>query len=97
MLLSKNSFNLINNSFNVLLGFITWVGYYQDDKIKTNHLPKIKDGVLSPVILLKKTDPNQTVFNNANMIYAKNYTVWNDLRILLKGINLLDRNIKTVK
>ncbi|MEA2107332.1 MAG: glycosyltransferase [Bacteroidota bacterium] len=96
LLLSKNSFNLINNSFNVLLGFITWVGYYQDDKIKTNHLPKIKDGILSPVILVNKTDPNQTVFNNANMIYAKNYIVWNDLRILLKGINQLDRKIRTV-
>jgi len=96
LLLSKNSFNLINNSFKVLLGFMTWVGYYQDDKIKTNHLPKIKDGVLSPVILVNKTDPNQTVFNNTNMIYAKNYTVWNDLRILLKGINQLDRKINTV-
>jgi len=96
LLLSKNSFNLINNSFNVLLGFITWVGYYKDDKIKTNHLPKIKDGILSPVILVNKTDPNQTIFNNANMIYAKNYTVWNDLRILLKGINLLDKKINTV-
>jgi len=96
LLLSKNSFNLINNSFKVLLGFMTWVGYYQDDKIKTNHLPKIKDGVLSPVILVNKTDTNQTVFNNTNMIYAKNYTVWNDLRILLKGINQLDRKINTV-
>ncbi|MGM0504958.1 MAG: glycosyltransferase family 2 protein, partial [Bacteroidota bacterium] len=90
LLLSKNSFNLINNSFNVLLGFKTWVGYYRDDKINTDHLPKIKDGVLSPWILVNPKGQNQTVYNKANMIYAKNYTVWNDLKILLRGINFLD-------
>ncbi len=90
LLLSKNSFNLINNSLNVLLGFKTWVGYYRDDKINTDHLPKIKDGVLSPWILVNPKGQNQTVYNKANMIYAKNYTVWNDLKILLRGINFLD-------
>src|SRR6056297_1062957 len=90
LLLSKNSFNLINNSFNVLLGFKTWVGYYRDDKINTDHLPKIKDGLLSPGVLVNPIGQNPTGYNNANMIYAKNYTVWNDLKILLKGINLLD-------
>ncbi|MFO7843584.1 MAG: glycosyltransferase [Bacteroidales bacterium] len=90
LLLSKNSFNLINNSLNVLLGFKTWVGYYRDDKINTDHLPKIKDGVLSPGILVNPKGQNQTVYNKANMIYAKNYTVWNDLKILLRGINFLD-------
>ncbi|MFP4024009.1 MAG: glycosyltransferase [Thiohalospira sp.] len=91
LLLSKNSFNLINNSFKVLLGFKTWVGYYQDMEVSINHLPKIKKGILTPDILAKTKVHDVTVYNNANMIYAKNYTVWNDLKILLKGINLLDR------
>ncbi len=91
LLLSKNSFNLINNSFKVLLGFKTWVGYYRDDEVKTNHLPKIKKGILTPVILANTEVHDVTVYNNANMIYAKNYTVWNDLKIVLKGFNLLDR------
>jgi len=90
LLLSKNSFNLINNSFNVLLGFKTWVGYSRDDKTNTDHLPKIKDGILSPGLLVNPTGQNQTVYNKANMMYAKNYTVWNDLKILLRGINFLD-------
>jgi len=90
LLLSKNSFNLINNSLNVLLGFKTWVGYSRDDKTNTDHLPKIKDGILSPGLLVNPTDQNQTVYNKANMMYAKNYTVWNDLKILLRGINFLD-------
>lgn len=91
LLLSKNSFNLINNSFKVLLGFKTWVGYYRDNEVKTNHLPKIKKGILTPVILANTKVHDVTVYNTANMIYAKNYTVWNDLKILLKGFNLLDR------
>ncbi|MEE4196906.1 MAG: glycosyltransferase [Bacteroidales bacterium] len=96
LLLSKNSLNLINNSFKVLLGIKTWVGYTPDDTSRQNHLPKIKDGILSPGILFNPKGDHQTVYHHANMIYAKNYTVWNDLRILLRGINLLDRQTTAV-
>lgn len=88
---TKLTFNLINNSLNVLLGSKTWVGYYENSEINIDHLPKIKDSILTTLDLNVKKDFSKSFIHNANMVYAKNYTVWNDIKVLLKGFKNISR------
>ena len=91
LLLLKMSFKLINNSVNVLLGCKTWVGYYKKSDVNIGNLPKIRDGILTPLDLGSKKEQSDSFINNSNMVYAKNYTIWNDLNILLKGFKQIGR------
>lgn len=87
------SANLINNCTNVLFAKKTWVGYYKNDT-NINHLPQIKKGILSPLDVRFNKNSSETFIKNANMVYAKNYTIWNDLKILIKGFKQIDRQCK---
>ncbi len=87
----KISSKLINNSVRVLLGCKTWVGYYNKSDVNTINLPKIKDGILTPLDLGSKKELTDSFIYNSNLVYAKNYTFWNDLNILLKGFKQIGR------
>jgi GT2 family glycosyltransferase len=87
----KISFKLINNSVRVLLACKTWVGYYNKSDVNTANLPKIKDGILTPLDLGSKKELTDSFIYNSNLVYAKNYTLWNDLNILLKGFKQIGR------
>ncbi|MCK5028695.1 MAG: glycosyltransferase [Bacteroidales bacterium] len=87
----KISFKLINNSVRVLLGCKTWVGYYKKSDVNTLNLPKIKNGILTPLDLGSKKELTDSFIYNSNLVYAKNYTFWNDLNILLKGFKQIGR------
>jgi len=88
--LVEKPFGLLKNVFNVLKGNISWVGYckindtYQD-------LPNIKSGVLNPADILKITPTNRDTIKRLNMMYAKDYNIFNDLGIVIKGMKKLDR------
>jgi GT2 family glycosyltransferase len=90
LLLPSFKVNLLSNCFKVLINKKTWVGYYSQNT-NPSHLPKIKKGVLNPLDLIKNTNPTNTFIKNSNMVYAKDYTIWNDLKILIKGFKDIDR------
>ncbi len=91
LLLFKIPYKLINNSVHVLLGSKTWVGYKTESDVNTENLPKIKKGILTPLDLRSEKEENVTFIHNSNLAYAKNYKVWNDLNILLKGFKQIGR------
>ncbi|MBU8891558.1 MAG: glycosyltransferase [Bacteroidales bacterium] len=91
LILLKIPIKLINNSVNVLLGCKTWVGYYKKSDVSTDNLPHIKDGILTPLDVVSKKDQADSFIYNSNMVYAKNFTIWNDLKILLKGFKQIGR------
>ncbi|MFC2096421.1 hypothetical protein ACFLQ3_01825 [Bacteroidota bacterium] len=91
LLFIKIPFKLINNSVNVLLGCKTWVGYFKASDAKYENLPVIRDGVLTPLDLGSKKEQTDSFIYNSNVEYAKNYTIWNDLNILLKGFKHIGR------
>jgi len=90
LILPKFRINLLNNTFNVLFNKKTWVGYYLQNT-DSNNLPKIKKGVLSPIDLLKDNNISDIYIKNSNMVYAKDYNIWNDFKILFKGFKNIDR------
>lgn len=91
LLIFKIPSKFINNSVNVLLGFKTWVGYYKKSEVSTNSLPIIKEAILTPLDIVSKKEHLDSFIYNSNMAYAKNYTIWNDLNILLKGFKQIGR------
>lgn len=88
---------LLKNCITILFGKKSWVGYYfpqNEDKQKWN-LPKIKDAVLNPLDALGKQLVDKQTIQKLNMLYAKDYRLWNDLNILWKGLRELGRTINS--
>ncbi len=88
--LVKNTGGLIKNWKSVLLGNKSWVGYAKSAAGDGNYaLPKIREGVLSPVNALKNKNINDATRARLNLFYAKEYSVYSDFNILTKGIGNL--------
>jgi len=86
ILVIKQRAKFIKNLWEVLFGQKTWVGYTQS--LNQNALPKIKQGVLSPVIKWNNQVEPGTA-NKLNFMYAKNYSVEKDLYIIFISITKL--------
>jgi GT2 family glycosyltransferase len=80
----------ISNIFQVLFGKKSWVGYAQAIEQMEN-LPKIKNGVLSPLDALKLKKVNAPTIQHLNFLYAKDYRASNDLDIIWKGFRNLGK------
>jgi hypothetical protein len=76
----------ILNAFRVLFGRRTWVGYYGNQSNKSDDLPKIKHGILSPVDGLEKKDVPEELKTRLNYMYAKDYKFTNDMIILIRNL-----------
>ena len=79
----------LKNIFSVLLGIQSWVGYQaiqlQEEPL-LKPLPVIKKGVLSPVDALK-VKPNASNIIKLNLLYSKDYTLYQDLQIVMRAIS----------
>ena len=82
----KNPVNFIGNIFKVLLGFNTWVGYEKALDFSGKRI-----GIVFPADALKEKTISAEISERLNKIYAKDYSVRNDLNIILKGIRHLGR------
>lgn len=91
LLFVEQKIGLLKNIFSVLFGLKSWVGYnaaLQQDEPILKPLPVIKKGVLSPADGLK-VQPNASNINKLNLLYSKDYTVWQDLKIVLSAFKKL--------
>ena len=77
----KKIFN-IKEIFQVLIGNKTWIGYHESNV--SSNLPKIKPCVFS--VLNDNQKNNEEIINKVNIIYAKDYSMFLDLNLLLKKI-----------
>ena len=81
----KKPIRFLNNIFYVLFGHKSWVGYanrYESNGVK---LPGIKPGVLSPWDAIVEKNSLPSIESRLNLMYAKDYKVYNDLNIIRKG------------
>ena len=85
LLLYKKPMNFLGNTWEVVVGKKSWVGYSKEFT-EVHTLPKLKKGVLSPTDQFHFTDLDPQLVKNLNIKYVKDYQVNNDLNILLKGI-----------
>ena len=82
----KNFAQYIKNWWGVLIGKKTWVGYWRDTSSTTATLPKIKTGVIHhamryPLLTITERDIQQL-----NYLYAKHYTIAEDIAVILRNI-----------
>lgn len=86
----KNKLKLIQNSWSVLIGKTSWIGYSYDEKPISRTLPQIKSGVLTPAEG-ESANMDRTLRSKLNLIYARDYSIMNDIGILRKYWKRLDR------
>jgi len=83
----KRKGGFLNNVFKVISGEKSWVGY-SPSNIREN-LPEIKSGVIHPLSYVRKSQLQDKMIHKYNLIYAKDYKVSNDFRLLVKNFGLL--------
>lgn len=85
----SNKKRFFQNAFGLLSGTTTLVSYRSNSLEKATHLPKLKPGIFAPYANLKEED--ESVRMKLNLLYAREYNVWMDLRILRKNWDKLDK------
>jgi len=79
----KNYIFFLKNSFSVLFGFKTWVGY--DKSTDISDLPNLKKAV---ILVSEEFDEkaNRELIENINLEYARDYKIANDLNLIWKKL-----------
>lgn len=93
ILFVKNRKSYLQNIFSVLSGKKTWIGFSEH---KDSSLPKIKKGIISPAIRLENHENNIQIKRQLDLLYAKDYQVADDLKLLIKFFSQLGRNTENV-
>ncbi|HDS06741.1 MAG TPA: glycosyl transferase family 2, partial [Bacteroides sp.] len=81
----------LENVLRVLAGNRTWVGYLQSGSIDLSGLPPLKHGILTPGSHLQEGRQEQSGslspsrIKEINVVYAKDYKVFNDLLIITRN------------
>ena len=70
----------------VLLGKKSWVGYRSSPGHSPSRLPALPPGVFDTTMGVASTPPDPLSVARINAIYAKDYSPWKDLRIILHGL-----------
>jgi hypothetical protein len=82
-LFSKKPFRVIANSWSVLLGEKTWIGYF----FESIQLPPLRDGILKPNGMVEECAKNYPA-ESLQMIdywYAKDYYAVEDIKLIFKN------------
>jgi O-antigen biosynthesis protein len=80
----KNTATYLRNIFSVLSGKNTWVGYC-NGLSENSTLPALKSGILAPEDELNIESLDEKTRFHLNYLYAKDYSVYSDISIILKG------------
>ncbi|HQK98411.1 MAG TPA: glycosyltransferase family 2 protein [Bacteroidia bacterium] len=83
--IAKNKGGFIQNIFKVLFGAKSWVGKQSDEE---KIFKGLKKGVLSPAMMIK-TDSHDSTRERLNALYAKDFKVWNDFKLVLRNLKFL--------
>jgi O-antigen biosynthesis protein len=86
----KSRRSLFRNIFSVLTGKKSWVGYVPGTHTHDD-LPTLKPGILYPSDLFKDLKLDEAKKIRLNLNYAKDYSILNDLEILVKNLAFISR------
>ncbi len=88
---AKRPLGCLINMFSVLIGNKTFVGYSGREVPNSFNLPPLKNGILSPADSVKLSKLNHETLERLNLLYARNYNIYNDLNIIYRGFRELGR------
>jgi len=89
--LVSHPFGLLRNIIFVLLSGRSWVSYIRDEQYDMERLPHIKKGILNPLDAFGEDKISEEIKHRLNFIYARDYSIKNDLNIIIKGFRSLGR------
>ncbi len=84
-LLVRGKLSSVARVVRVLLGFRTWVGYMDPGPGELPGLPHLKTGILNPASHLPSDQLSEERIKEINVVYAKDYRVFNDLLIITRN------------
>lgn len=90
LFLVQHKVGLLSNVFFVLSGKRSWVGLIQTGNLQGEL--KLKPGVLNPADGLHLATPDTQTLARLNALYARDYKVWKDVRIITRSIRFLGRD-----
>jgi len=93
LFLVKKPVGMVRNIFSVFFGIASWVGYFQSAGGHHPDLPRIRPGILTPFDFHVRTDQNIASDDQANLLYAKDYRIMHDLKIILNGFSQIGRRL----
>ncbi len=88
----KNKGQFFKNLLLILYGKYSMVGYYNIKNAPKSLLPKIKFGILSPSE--EYDNGNESQVDKRNLLYARDYSISKDLKILKSYWGKLDKPLK---
>jgi GT2 family glycosyltransferase len=91
ILFVKNRLQVLVNILFVLVGKLTWIGYDLSNEIIA--LPKIQRGILNPLDPYLHLDSDNLMKLQSNILYAKDYQIGHDLRILMSSFKKIGRKV----
>lgn len=87
----KNKTGFLRNIFAVLTGINSWVGYLNSIGGEHPGLPRIKPGILTPADAKGISVETGSQAEQVNLLYAKDYRIRNDIKIMISNLPLLGR------
>jgi len=85
ILFVRRKLKSLGDVLRVIFGFRTWVGYLDPPAIDLTGLPPLKRGILHPMGLTGHSDLPPDRVKEINVVYAKDYRVFNDLLIITRN------------
>ena len=79
----------MGKTFKVLQGKMTWIGYRKSLRTSTEDLPTLKQAVLDPLVEVRSELQSDDLVRRINIIYAKDYSRMNDLKLVLGNFSKL--------
>ncbi len=86
----KNPLGFVKNIIYVAFNQKTWVGY--NPKADNSQLPSLKKSVLNPADMFAEKNLDPATLLNLNTLYAKDFRLENDFRIIRKAFRKLGSN-----
>lgn len=83
----------LRNSWEVLRGRKTWIGYLPGDNPHQTGLPPLRPGVISPLKQLSDNEITPENRHQINLLYAKQYLLWEDILTMIKMYPRLGKDI----
>ncbi len=84
----KSKRQFFKNLAGIISGKLTWVGYIPNEPSE-KHLPGLRACVLDQRVMFSQEPPdNQKI--QLNILYAKDYRIWNDMTLVSKNWKKLD-------
>ncbi|MFO7789038.1 MAG: glycosyltransferase [Bacteroidales bacterium] len=89
MIITQSIWGIIRNTFLVLSGARSWVGYADTQQHDDYRIPVIKKGILSTASPYRKNMLNNAVKARLNLNYARDYQIQQDFIIILRSLSCM--------